>query len=63
VDIVSLHGLGQPDQEDLLLNGLLPELRRRNLLDTDYLGNDFRSNLQLPKLHIADTEEASHAIG
>jgi hypothetical protein len=42
---------------------LLPELRRRNLLDTDYLGNDFRSNLQLPKLHIADTEEAPHSVG
>ncbi|OXI92501.1 MULTISPECIES: NtaA/DmoA family FMN-dependent monooxygenase [Burkholderia] len=50
VDVLSLHGLGQPDQEDLLLNGLLPELRRRNLLDTDYLGDDFRTNLALPAL-------------
>jgi hypothetical protein len=50
VDVVSLHGLGQPDQEDLLLNGLLPELRKRDLLDADYPGGDFRSNLELPAL-------------
>lgn len=49
LDIISLHGLGNPDQEDLLLNGLLPELRRRSLIDTDYLGGDFRSNLELPR--------------
>lgn len=49
LDVISLHGLGNPDQEDLLLNGLLPELRRRSLLDTDYLGADFRSNLELPR--------------
>ncbi|WP_254617257.1 hypothetical protein [Burkholderia metallica] len=48
--MLSLHGLGQPDQEDLLLNGLLPELRRRDLLDTDYVGGDFRANLELPAL-------------
>lgn len=50
LDVISLHGLGNPDQEDLLLNGLLPELRRRDLLDTDYIGADFRSSLQLPPL-------------
>lgn len=50
VDVLSPHGLGQPDQEDLLLNGLLPELRRRDLLDTDYVGGDFRANLELPAL-------------
>ncbi|MEX3917652.1 NtaA/DmoA family FMN-dependent monooxygenase [Paraburkholderia sp. BR10872] len=50
VDVLSLHGLGQPDQEDLLLNGLLPELRRRELIDADYVGEDFRSNLELPPL-------------
>jgi len=48
LDVLTLHGLGNPDQEDLLLNGLLPELRRRALIDTDYVGDDFRSNLQLP---------------
>lgn len=50
VDVLSLHGLGQPDQEDLLLNGLLPEPRRRDLIDTDYVGGDFRANLELPAL-------------
>jgi alkanesulfonate monooxygenase SsuD/methylene tetrahydromethanopterin reductase-like flavin-dependent oxidoreductase (luciferase family) len=59
VDVVSLHGLGQPDQEDLLLNGLLPELRRRNLIDTDYLGGDLRSNLELPPLSV-DADNARH---
>ncbi|PLR30819.1 LLM class flavin-dependent oxidoreductase [Chimaeribacter californicus] len=48
LDVISLHGLGQPDQEDLLLNGLLPELRKRQLLDEDYPGEDFRTNLGLP---------------
>ncbi|AWB24332.1 LLM class flavin-dependent oxidoreductase [Methylobacterium currus] len=50
LDVVTLHGLGNPDQEDLLLNGLLPELRRRGLIDTDYVGDDFRQNLELPPL-------------
>lgn len=49
LDVISLHGLGNPDQEELLLNGLLPELRKRSLLDTDYPGGDFRSNLELPR--------------
>ena len=30
--------------------GSLPELRRRDLLDTDYVGGDFRANLELPAL-------------
>ncbi|MEG3130819.1 hypothetical protein SC171_22690 [Pantoea cypripedii] len=50
LDVISLLGLGQPDQQDLLLNGLLPELRRRRLLDTDYQGSDFRSSLELAPL-------------
>lgn len=49
LDVLSLHGLGNPDQEDLLVNGLLPELRRRELIDTDYVGDDFRANLELPE--------------
>lgn len=49
LDVLSLHGLGNPDQEDLLINGLLPELRRRQLIDTDYVGDDFRANLELPE--------------
>lgn len=47
LDVISLHGLGQADQEDLLINGLLPELRKRDLIDTEYLGEDFRGNLGL----------------
>ncbi|GJD52684.1 Nitrilotriacetate monooxygenase component A [Methylobacterium crusticola] len=50
LDVVTLHGLGNPDQEDLLLNGLLPELRRRSLIDTAYVGDDFRASLELPPL-------------
>ncbi len=50
LDVISLHGLGQPDQQDLLLNGLLPELRRRQLIDSDYVGSDFRSSLELAAL-------------
>ncbi|EGC99311.1 putative monooxygenase, partial [Burkholderia sp. TJI49] len=57
VDVLSLHGLGQPDQEALLLDGLLPELRRRKLIDTDYVGDDFRANLELPALRY-ETEPA-----
>ncbi len=48
LDVISLHGLGNPTQQDLLLNGLLPELRKRQLLDTDYQGETFRASLELP---------------
>ncbi|MFW8642110.1 hypothetical protein ACOJBO_01860 [Rhizobium beringeri] len=59
LDVLSLHGLGNPDQEDLLLKGLLPELRRRQLIDTDYVGDDFRSNLELPPLAPPTVSQAS----
>jgi alkanesulfonate monooxygenase SsuD/methylene tetrahydromethanopterin reductase-like flavin-dependent oxidoreductase (luciferase family) len=48
LDVLSLHGFGNPDQEDHLVNGLLPALRRRAIIDTDYIGDNFRTNLQLP---------------
>ncbi|AYM84089.1 Nitrilotriacetate monooxygenase component A [compost metagenome] len=54
LDVLSLHGFGNPEQEDLLVNGLLPELRRRAIVDTDYIGDDFRTNLQLPGLADSD---------
>ncbi len=54
LDVLSLHGFGNPDQEDLLVNGLLPELRRRSIIDTDYVGDDFRSNLELPPYVVTD---------
>ncbi|KWO76311.1 hypothetical protein [Burkholderia ubonensis] len=57
IDVLSLHGLGQPDQEDLLVNGLPPELCRRALLDTEYVGGDFRANLELPALQRETAEE------
>ncbi|ATU95201.1 NtaA/DmoA family FMN-dependent monooxygenase [Phyllobacterium zundukense] len=50
LDVISLHGLGNPDQEDLLLNGLLPELRKRSLIDEEYFEGGFRANLGLPSL-------------
>ncbi|WP_027668087.1 NtaA/DmoA family FMN-dependent monooxygenase [Rhizobium leguminosarum] len=59
LDVLSLHGFGNPDQEDLLVNGLLPELRRRQLIDTDYVGEDFRSNLELPPLASPTAIQAS----
>lgn len=61
LDVVTLHGLGNPDQEDLLLNGLLPELRRRALIDLDYVGADFRANLELPPLAMSASPRARHA--
>lgn len=57
LDVISLHGLGNPDQEDLLLNGLLPELRKRKLLDSDYVEGGFRSNLGLLKPWTVDSAD------
>ncbi|WP_041528222.1 NtaA/DmoA family FMN-dependent monooxygenase [Paracoccus aminophilus] len=59
VNVLTLHGLGNPDQEDLLVNGLIPELRKRNLLDDDYIEGGFRANLGLPALQDAQTWHAA----
>ncbi|MDO1582634.1 hypothetical protein [Rhizobium oryzicola] len=59
LDVLSLHGFGNPDQEDLLVNGLLPELRRRATIDTDCLGDDFRSNLELPSASVAEMRKTA----
>ncbi|MFD4442933.1 NtaA/DmoA family FMN-dependent monooxygenase [Nocardia sp. NPDC058519] len=48
LDVISLGGLTDERTHDFVVNGLLPELRRRNLLDTDYLGRTYRENLELP---------------
>ncbi|MFE1592648.1 LLM class flavin-dependent oxidoreductase [Nocardia sp. NPDC058705] len=48
LDVISLGGLTEERTRDFVVNGLLPELRRRNLLDTDYLGGTYRENLELP---------------
>ncbi|MBJ6135812.1 NtaA/DmoA family FMN-dependent monooxygenase [Ochrobactrum sp. Q0168] len=61
VDVLTLHGIGNPDQEDLLVNGLIPELRRRSLIDTDYIGSDFRANLELPPISVGTPFEVRSA--
>ncbi|MFG2442005.1 NtaA/DmoA family FMN-dependent monooxygenase [Nocardia fluminea] len=48
LDVISLGGLTDERTRDFVVNGLLPELRRRKLLDTDYLGGTYRANLELP---------------
>ncbi|WP_297627863.1 NtaA/DmoA family FMN-dependent monooxygenase [Nocardia sp.] len=50
LDVISLGGLTDPRTRDFLLNGLLPELRRRNIVGNDYVGATFRDNLELPPL-------------
>lgn len=52
LNVMTLHGLGNPDQEDLLVNGLIPELRRRKLLDEDYVEGGLRANLGLPPYEV-----------
>ncbi|WP_410870602.1 NtaA/DmoA family FMN-dependent monooxygenase [Nocardia sp. A7] len=48
LDVISLGGLTDARTHDFVVNGLLPELRRRHLLDSDYLGGTYRENLELP---------------
>ncbi len=48
LDVISVGGLTDDRTHDFVVNGLLPELRRRNLLDTDYVGGTYRENLELP---------------
>ncbi|MGI5219694.1 NtaA/DmoA family FMN-dependent monooxygenase [Nocardia sp. CA-290969] len=50
LDVVSLGGLDDPRTRDFVTNGLLPELRRRDIVGNDYLGATFRDNLELPPL-------------
>lgn len=50
LDVISLGGLDNPRTRDFVVNGLLPELRRRDIVGTDYLGATFRDNLELPPL-------------
>lgn len=50
LDVISLGGLADPRTRDFVTNGLLPELRRRGIVGTDYLGATFRENLELPPL-------------
>ncbi|MEU4312360.1 NtaA/DmoA family FMN-dependent monooxygenase [Nocardia sp. NPDC024068] len=50
LDVISLGGLDNPRTRDFVVNGLLPELRRRDIAGSDYLGATFRENLELPPL-------------
>ncbi|MGW5574835.1 NtaA/DmoA family FMN-dependent monooxygenase [Nocardia thailandica] len=50
LDVIILGGITDPRTGDFVLNGLLPELRRRGLVDSDYLGETYRDNLELPPL-------------
>src|SRR5690606_16020471 len=50
LDLIGLSGLADPRTRDFLTNGLLPELRRRGIVGTEYRGGTFRENLELPAL-------------
>lgn len=50
LDVISLGGLSDPRTSDFVVNGLLPELRRRGIVGNDYVGTTLRENLELPPL-------------
>ncbi|MFJ1461729.1 NtaA/DmoA family FMN-dependent monooxygenase [Nocardia sp. N2S4-5] len=50
LDVLTLGGLDQPRSREFVLDGLLPELRRRRIVGADYVGDTFRDNLELPPL-------------
>lgn len=47
LDVISLQGLADPRQHEFVIDGLLAELRRRGIVDTDYGGTTLRENLGL----------------
>jgi FMN-dependent oxidoreductase (nitrilotriacetate monooxygenase family) len=49
LDVLSIGGLHDPRQHDFVVNGLLPELRRRGIVKEDYLGPTLRENLGLDR--------------
>jgi alkanesulfonate monooxygenase SsuD/methylene tetrahydromethanopterin reductase-like flavin-dependent oxidoreductase (luciferase family) len=59
LDIIALGGLDDPRTRDFVTDGLLPELRRRDIVGSDYLGATFRENLELPPLPEVDTERVA----
>ncbi len=59
LDVVSLGGLDDPRTRDFVTDGLLPELRRRNIVGTDYLGATLRDNLELPPLPASADERVA----
>ncbi|GLY07165.1 NtaA/DmoA family FMN-dependent monooxygenase [Actinoplanes sp. NBRC 101535] len=52
LDVLSLNGLADDREHDFVVNGLLPELRRRGIVKPDYRGT-LRENLGLPALQPA----------
>ncbi|NKY88580.1 NtaA/DmoA family FMN-dependent monooxygenase [Nocardia veterana] len=50
LDVIGLGGLDDDRTRDFLLNGLLPELRRRGIVGAEPVGSTFRDNLELPPL-------------
>lgn len=48
LDMVSVGDLASDRSHDFVVNGLLPELRKRGVVGTDYRGATFRDNLELP---------------
>ena len=54
LDVISLGGLAEERSRDFVVNGLLPELRRRGIVGNDYAGDTFRDNLELPPLPARD---------
>ncbi|WP_009474329.1 NtaA/DmoA family FMN-dependent monooxygenase [Rhodococcus sp. JVH1] len=50
LDVISFGGLAEERTRDFVVNGLLPELRRRGIVGNDYVGDTFRDNLELPPL-------------
>lgn len=48
LDVVSIGDLATDSQHDFVVNGLLPSLRRRGIIGSDYRGSTFRENLELP---------------
>ncbi|WP_216901706.1 NtaA/DmoA family FMN-dependent monooxygenase [Nocardia alni] len=53
LDLIGLGGLDDPRIRDFLLNGVLPELRRRGIVDDGPEGGTFRERLELPPLPAA----------
>jgi hypothetical protein len=45
--VLSLGGLADDREHDFVVNGLLPELRRRGIVKRDYRGTTVRDNLGL----------------
>ncbi|MGV9673768.1 NtaA/DmoA family FMN-dependent monooxygenase [Nocardia sp. NPDC003482] len=50
LDLIGLGGLDDPRTRDFLLNGLLPELRRRGIVAPEPATGTFREILELPPL-------------